>query len=520
MVKKLTDFFIKNIYQIFLLLTAIVFFIVNFYDLRYKISLNSNLNKYYIVFILLSIIFSTVVFIMCKKANNFGDKKIPKLFVLSTIILGIIYLSLSPLFTGSDEHNHFYRIYEISDGVIVTPTNKVVGSKMPLSLSDTFVIGSGNNTTIKYDNIREMCNVKLNRSNKTQYGDLWTNAYNNTALYSPVQYLPQVIGFSIAKIFDFGPYLIGMFGRVFNLAFYILLGYFCLKLMPKSKMFYMLILLSPNMLQCATTLSADAFTNVIFLLLISLIFKICYSKNKIDKKEKFLLLILCVVISLCKIVYLPIVFLILLINSNLFKNGNKEKIIFSSITILLSVLISFLWMSCTNGIFEIAYDQTEFQKQFILNNLINYFAVFVRTFSGYIIKYIECLFVGTTMFHSQLKMPALISFFYVILIVLSLLKDKEKRKLNISKRIFIGMVGIVIVGLISTAIYVQCTAQYYSIGNATIEGIQGRYFIPIIMLIPFVFQFKNIKLKNQNLYIGTLFINLITWFYMINQFIA
>lgn len=520
MVKKITDFFINNIYQISLLLITIVFFMVNFYDLKYKISLNSNLNKYYVVFILLSIILSVVIFIISKKTNNFSNKKIPKIFVLSSIILGVINLSLSPLFTGSDEHNHFYRIYEISDGVIVTPTNKVVGSEMPLSLSDTFITGSGNNTNIKYDNLREMWDIKLDRSNKGQYGDLWTNAYNNTALYSPVQYLPQVIGFSIAKIFDFGPYLIGMFGRVFNLIFYVLLGYFCLKIIPKSKIFYMLILLSPNMLQCATTLSADAFTNVIFLLLISLIFKICYSKSKVDKREKFLLLILCIVISLCKIVYLPIVFLILLINSSLFKNGNKEKITFSVITILSSVLISFLWMGCTNSVFEIAYDQTELQKQFILNNLLNYFIVFIRTFSEYIIKYVECLFVGTTMYHSQLKIPALISFFYVILIVLSLLNDEDKRKLNTSKRIIIGMVGIIIVGLISTAIYVQCTAQYYSIGNATIEGIQGRYFIPIIMLIPFIFQFKNIKLKKQNLYVGSLFVNLITWFYMINQFIA
>ncbi len=519
MLKKISVFFTKNIYQIFLLFVVIMFFLINFYDLRYKLSLNSSLDKYYVIFILLSIILSVGVFIMCIKAK-IADEKIPKIFVVTAIVLGVVYLFLSPLFTGSDEHNHYYRIYEISDGTLVTPTDKVVGSQLPQSLSETFTKASGHNTTVKYENIRDMLNIELNRSNKTEYGDLWTNSYNNTALYSPVQYFPQVIGFSVAKLFDFGPYLIGMFGRAFNLIFYVVLGYFSLKLIPKAKMFYLLILLSPNMLQCATTLSADAFTNIIFLLLIALLFKICYSKDKIDKRKELLLLILCIIISLCKIVYLPIVFLILLINSDKFKKGNKGKTIFSILTILLSVIAGLLWMSYTDGVFDIAYDKTEFQKDFIFNNMLNYVVVFVRTFANYIIKYIECLFVGTTMYHSQLNMPAFISFFYIILVALALLKDNVKNKLNVSKRVIIAFVGIIIVGLISTAIYIQCTAQYYSVGNSTIEGIQGRYFIPIIMLIPFVFQFKNIKLNNKILYISSLMINLITWFYMINQFIA
>lgn len=519
MLKKIGDFFIKNLYQIFLIILVILFFLINFYEIRNKISLDPSLYKYYILFIFLSIFLAVFIFIWCIKIKV-SNMKIPKVFVITATILGVIYLFLSPVFTGSDEHNHYYRIYEITDGILVTPTDKVVGSQMPKSLSETFIEGSGNNTTIKYENIREMLNIPLNRTNKVQYGNLWTDSYNNTALYSPVQYLPQVIGFSIGKLFDFGPYLIGMLGRVFNLIFYVILGYFALKLIPKAKMFYLLILLSPNMLQCATTLSADAFTNIIFLLLIALLFKICYFEDKIDKRKKILLFSLCILISLCKIVYLPIVFLILLINTDKFKKGNKEKIIFSTITIILSVIVGLIWMNCTNGVFEIAYDKTEFQKEFIFNNVINYVIIFVRTFANYIIKYIECLFVGTTMYHSQLNMPAFISFFYVILVMIALLKDKVKNKFNIQARVIIGFVGIIIIGLISTAIYIQCTAQYYSIGNSIIEGIQGRYFIPIIMLVPFIFQFKNIKLNSKSLYTSSLMINLITWFYMINQFTA
>lgn len=521
MIKKIQNFFLKNLYNMILIMTVFIFLIINLYDFKYKVNLNQivDLNKYYIIFIILLILFSTLIFIICKKNNEIDNEKIPKIFLLSCIILGTVYVFIAPLFTGSDEHNHYYRIYEISEGIFATPTNKVVGSKLPKSLSETFIIGSGNNTTIKYKDIKKMWNIKLNSSNKVQYGNSYVDSYNNTALYSPIQYLPQVIGFLLAKLLGLRPYIIGLLGRLFNLFFYTLLGYFCLKNIPKSKLFYMLILLSPNMLQCATTLSADSFTNSIFLLLISIIFKLCYSKDKITKKEKYLVLILSVIISLCKIVYLPIVFLVLLISDEKFVNGKKEKKLYCMVTIILSVFISFVWMGFTDGIFKIAYDKTDFQKQFILHNLFSYIIIFMRTMVNYIIKYVECLFVGTTMYHSQLKIPSIISFIYVILVSISLLNDKNKYKFDNYKKAFISIIGIIIIGLISTAIYIQCTAQYYSVANSTIEGIQGRYFIPIIFLIPFIFNFKRMKINEKKLYKGVLCINLITYFYIVNQFI-
>ena len=86
----------------------------------------------------------------------------------------------------------------------------------------------------------------------------------------------------------------------------------------------MMILLSPNMLQCATTLSADAFTNVVFLLFVSLILKFTIENKKISKYNIMLMFILSIIIALCKIVYLPIVLLTLLIDSK--KCGDKNII--------------------------------------------------------------------------------------------------------------------------------------------------------------------------------------------------
>lgn len=525
MFNKIYKFIIKNKLNSLLVLSGIIYFLVALYDLKNKIN---NIDRYkpyiwlcILLFIIASIILFTIILLIIKKSkkNNF-DKKIPKIFIITASILGIIYLFLSPLFSGSDEHNHYYRIYEISNGVMMTPTTDTVGSKMPKSLSNTFIEASGDNTNVKYKDIIRMTKEKLNKGEKIQYGYYWTIQYNNTALYSPIQYIPQVIGFEIGKVLNLGPFIIGMLGRLFNLITYIILGYLCLKIVPKSKLFYMLILLSPNMLQCASTLSADAFTNIIFLLFVALILKFSIQNEKITNKNKIALFILSIIISLCKIVYLPIVFLLLLIDYKKYGDKKSNKVLFCVITIAISIIISLLWIRTTNGVFDIAYNKSELQKQFILSNPMSYILIFIRTMSTYIINYIECLFVGTTMYHSQLEMPALISFSYVAIVILSLFKDNDNNKYNIFKRVMISLIAIIIIGLAVTAIYVQCTAQFYAVKNPLIEGVQGRYFIPVIMLIPLIINTKRIKFNSFNLYKTMLTINLITWFYMLSRFIA
>ena len=500
------------------IISTILLFIVNLYDLHYKLNTLPTLNSNILYYILFSILFCIIITIIARKSININNEKIPIFFVIVGLILGICYLGLSPLFSGSDEHNHYYRIYEISEGRLQTPTkNGKVGSKLPNSLKKIFIESGANNTKVKYSKIKKMNKIKLDKEDVSQYGNDWNDTYNNTALYSPITYLPHIIGFLIGKLFKFNPYILGMLGRLFNLICYLALGYFSLKLIPRFKLFYLLILLSPNMLQCATTLSADAFTNIIFLLLVAYILHINLNVKETTIKDKLVIGILSVTIALCKIVYLPIVLLIF-INSN--KKIKKEKILYNSIIFVVCVIVGLLWIKSTGSIFDIAYDKSAIQKQYIIHNLFSYFIVVIRTFITKGAEYIECLFVGTTMYHSQLIIPSLISFIYVAIVALAMLTEKNSKKIGNITRLLLIMISLAIAGLAATAIYVQCTAQFVGIAYPIIKGIQGRYFIPSIMLLPFAISCKQININKNNLLIIALAINLTTWFYMLTQFMV
>ena len=505
-------------------ISLLVFFLVNLLLLKNKLPIGTNTKLYYLIYFGVCILIVGIVYIIKYLLRK--EIKIEKIFLYLGITLGLFFLVLSPFFTGSDEHNHFYRIYEISEGVFKTPTKKYVGSVMPSSLSKIYALnetsGLITNQAVKYKNVIKMMKIKLNKKDSIQYGTDDNTYYENTALYSPVTYLPHIVGIYLGRILNLNPYYIGMLGRLSNLICYLILGYIALKMLPRYKLFFLVILLSPNMIQLASTLSADAFTNIVFLLIISYIFKLRDSKKVMSFKDEVILFGLAIIISLSKIVYLPIVLSILLIKKEQFKRGKKEKIIYTLMTFMVSGIISLLWIKGTKDIFDIAYFNSHLQKDFILHHLLQYGLVFLNTFIIHGIYYIECLFGGTKMYHSQLMLPSVISFAYVLIVGICFISERQKDDLNIIEKAGCILVGLMIMGLASTAIYLQCTAQFYGIAYPTIEGIQGRYFIPIIFMLPFMFKFKNksIKLDNKIIIDSVIVINIITMFYMITQFVV
>ena len=66
-------------------------------------------------------------------------------------------------------------------------------------------------------------------------------------------------------------------------------------------------------------------------------------------------------------------------------------------------------------------------------------------------------------------------------------KDKEKEAIfNWKEKIYIILMTLATVGLMFTSLYMQWTAVY----SDTIDGIQGRYFIPLLLVIAMLWMSK------------------------------
>lgn len=483
------------------LIIEFLLILLYFSNLNLKLnSLGIYQNKYNFVFLLVSISICTILFLLLYFYNKNKKIKYDKLFLIVSIILGTFYLFISPLFTGSDEHNHFYRIYEITDGVLVTPAKDVIGSELPGSLYKTFINGSNEvvnrNVNIKYGDLKDMYKIPLNKEVKEQYGIGYEKEYSNTALYSPLQYFPQIVGMFVGKALNLSPYLLGMLARLSNLIFYIAICTFAFKKLPKCKTLAFILMTSPTILSNATTLSADAFTNSLVFLFISCILYYCSNKQELDTKRKILLLFLSIMLASCKIVYLPLVMFLYLIPTDCFKT-NKHKCLFITICLMMAVIFGFGWMHFTGQYFDTYYVNTQTQKNAILSNPFHYMIVVIRTYCQEFWNLLGNIFAGNNMYHSQLEIYSIVPFVYVILAVASILRENQKSYFSLKQKIFIVAVALIVIALISTAIYIQCTANFIELNHSTIVGLQGRYFIPIILVLTMVVGNINFKINDK-----------------------
>ncbi len=496
------DKIIKSIYSLFLVL----FIFSNLYNYLNNNPVNKNLPM--ILAILSCVIAIIIVF--------YGEKilkklKLENIFLICALFFGFLYIIICPLFTGSDEHNHYYRIYELSEMKLLTPIhNNIIGGELPQALVDCFVLDkepANRNLYIRYQDLKEMLKVKINNNDTIKYGKNYQTEYVNAAIYSPFQYLPHTIGFIIGKITN-SPYLIGIFGRITNLLMFIFLSYFAIKIIPKGKMFYFTILLSPVVLSGAATLSCDAFTNALVLLFIAYLMKYLKYDKKIDKKSKIILFITSAFISVCKIVYLPIILLIFMIPSNRFKN-KKEKNIYTFLLVATGIILNMIWMKFTSPYFEIYYSNSKVQEIFILKHLIRYILIVFNTYGNIVFNLFENMFVGKQMYHTGLQMPTLLSLLYVIFVFLSIFNENKGLKLKKIQCYSIVCIQLIIIALITTALYIQCTATFAGVGYDEVVGIQGRYFIPLLFLFPFITNFKKEIIKKEYITIFVIVVQII-----------
>ena len=503
--------------NILLLLIPIISIIIYCFDLKSKHA--AYFKEYFIFAISISIIMVALIYILKKK-----DVNLEKSFLIVGLVLGLIYIFSSPLFTGSDEHNHYYRIYEISEGTLVTPTDGgIIGSKLPESLSKTLSVNnkySGYyNTSIKYSDIKDMIKIKLNKKKIIQHGYGFKTLYANTALYSFVPYIPQAIGFSIGKLLNSSPYCIGVIGRIFNLLTYLAICYFGIKKMPKNKLAFMILLLSPSLFSTACTLSADTLTNSVIFLFIATIMDIYYRKKNMNRKEMVLLFTLSIIIGASKIVYLPITFLLFLIPNDKFSSKKMKYFYCIGIT-LLSTIINLIWLKFTDPYMNLIYTRTKLQEELILKAPFNYIKVLFTTFIKEFLHLTSSAFAGTDMYHSQILVNPIVSAVLLVLFILVLLNNENKKKINTVSKVFIFVVMVTVSVLVCTAIYVQFDANFVALNNSYVKGLQGRYFIPAIMMIPLIVNKKMYKFDEKTiLYILTL-LHIPVYLIMFIRFIA
>jgi uncharacterized membrane protein len=285
------------------------------------------------------------------EASNPNDALFKRFWITLTLSMGFILIVLVPPFHSPDEFNHFYKAYHIADGHFTAEfdaDSTHIGGSIPRSLktiSSFFEpIMHHRDRHSSMDSIFKYLNTPLKPNDKIFV------SFPNTARYAPTAYTPQVLTFFILKQLNVPPLWMTYIGRLvtFMTWFVLILG--ALKWTPPLfRPVLMAMTLLPASVAIHATLNADIMTNGFLFIQIALFLhlKDADLHNTLTSQQRFyrvcLFAGLVFLTTVHKIIYFPMLGLLLLLKKENFVNNWFGKYGFIVLNLVLNAAFIMIW---------------------------------------------------------------------------------------------------------------------------------------------------------------------------------
>lgn len=398
--------------------------------------------------------------------------KIEKLFLLLAIPIGLCYLVLIIPNYVADELIHYTSAYKLTEGII-RDTGDYVDIPAQVSYNHFTTMNH-----YKRTNYQELDSYIRQAPTKEE-------AKSTATEYFPMLYFPQAIAIGSAKILNL-PYVLGYyFARLLNFICFLVFGYFTIKRIPIGKPMMAVYLLNPMFLHQAISVSADCLINSLSLFYIAYILYLNQKDTSFTKKEYMWLILLILIISILKYVYIPLVLLglVLLFKKKDFVTKKQKQFLLITISASVFICVSLYILHAMVPIkvlTDVSIENTA-SLTLQLHNLLYHpwmiIEVFIKTLQSQGTFYLET-FLGARLGWLNILVPMLWIDLYLIILLCSPFLIKEKQNYDKKTKIAMLCVFLIIFLMIIFGMYLTWTP----VGAKVVEGVQGRYFLPIAIL--------------------------------------
>lgn len=450
--------------------------------------------------------------------------KIETTVLVSLLFLGLIYNFLLLPYMSPDERTHIDMTYRYSNDLLgidytgseITITKRMDDTKIELlenpELSNYYTVYNHVFEGVQDDSL------------------VVTNSTTNT--YAPIfVYLPAVLGMTVARLLHFGTIPMLMLGRWCNLAFFALCVWWCMKKLPFGKMALAVIALFPMTIQQCNSFSYDAVITSVLFLFSTYIISMTYEDGPVKVSDVAILSVLSALLVYGKSgVYLPVCLAALLIPAKKFGAAWKKYVTAGSLMgigllsyinrnsgTVTQVLTTTAETSAVGATAGNAVDMGYTVGYFLQNpwKLIQMLANTVADKSEF---YIESI-VGQKMGWVEIEISRIIVIGFVILFFIAMLKVRgEKQYVTGGQKWWISIVCLLSVGMILMGMLLTWTP----FGYVSVEGVQGRYFTPLLLLASLLGRNKSILLnenKDRAIFCGGMMLQLLAVIYLIKALI-
>ena len=432
-----------------------------------------------------------------------------QLFLVASVIFGLFFMFVMPPLTVGDECRHFDTAYDLSNkflGIKSTVPNQMMKRTADLSLVPADYMLNQNWTLFNY--YEEIWPHVFSQLKKPQdYSLISVYPYASKLGAYFFMYLPSSLGITIGRLLKMNFLLTFLLGRFFNLLIFILIGYYALKKYSYGKTFFATFALAPMFIHQIASYSYDSILLSLTLYFVLAVSAIITEKRTVSKKECICLCLAIFLFASSKVVYFPLVFLVLFLKKENFTSLKSKRFFLFSAFICLAASFVFesfyqKWNVGLINIEQVVASINETPKassvslapvntviemcspKWVLKNPFEYAYMLLNTLAERGNYYLVTA-AGGYLGWEAIPMNKLLIAVIIGLFLFQLFRTKSEsgyamQERPVGQRFVAIFIFIFISGAIFTSLNLVAPPDF---ANPVITSVQGRYFLPILPLL-------------------------------------
>lgn len=422
--------------------------------------------------------FIIFIFIISAITILFINKKVAWSCFIIIMTFGTFFVIFSPVFDALDEPAHYARAQHISEGNLFLKNEE---EELAFSKDYQFLT-----EMTGYNGINRL-NPKINFF----ASDLFSYQHDEdkkietkikaTRTYGSLVYLPSAMGLKIGQIISKGNLGVMFYlGRFFNLLMYAIMAFWAIKLAGRFDLLVGFFAIQHLPIYISASFNQDAFFYGLSLLILAKIINLFDKEEKIDYKDIIQMTIYCSLMTFTKLPSIALIGLMIFIPLDRYKS--KKVYYYNFLGILIVLLIALLWLKYYSTMeatdLPKSVDQSE-QLKYIFGHPREFMSSLLIGLLSTPLKFKQYFTFGWSYHYSEHAHLLSLPIFGAMLILYPL-----KLRHKVTNLFKFSLVSVMLAIIVVTNVILYLT--FTGVGEATISGVQGRYFYGLLLLLPFL----------------------------------
>lgn len=422
-----------------------------------------------------------------------GHKKEENYFLVLGIVWGMLFMLFFPPNTTPDERAHEATAYAKANTILgkeaLDSQGNVIVRKTDAAILDV--------NDISLDTYKYIYDALKDTTDEDRI------SFARGPLNVPIMaHFPQTIGVAVGWLIHANGMVTLYIGKLFAVLFYLICCYFAIKWIPWGKMVLMVISLFPMSLELAGSFSYDCTVNAISFLFTAYVMKLIYEKKGADWKDYIFLAVLAAWMAPCKVIYVFICALVFAVpKSESMRISSRKNIVGKALVFMVGVLSVLLQrFSAISSMFTAEQGATVAKvgtDGFTLGYIISHPRQSIGMVFNSLFVLDEAL-VGTTIGRTlgwlQVHVSWIVVFGFILLLCIAVISDYNNRECMSKKMKWLVLcVCFIVISAVAMSMWLDATP----FDCTYIEGIQGRYFLPILPILMLTLKNNTIVVKKN-----------------------